>query len=104
MKRLTLMGCGLVACLLSDPLVADGRAAEQAQLDRACEAAREARLAPLREAAIRDCMRKPGKDRAACERLHGHYGERSGSRPALFYDLPECERAFEYQRSYRRSE
>ena len=33
-----------------------------------------------------------------------NYGERAGNRPALFYDLPACKRAFEYQRSYRRTE
>ncbi len=104
MRTLARLAFILFALGLSGDLVADDRATRQAQLDRACEAARQAHLAPLREAMVRKCMRDSGKPRSACERLHGNYGERAGNRPALFYDLPECERAFEYQRSYRRPE
>ncbi len=105
MMRMLLGFSGLLLLLgAAGDGVAEDRAARQAQLDRACEAARQAHLAPLREAAVRKCMRESGRERSACERLHGNYGERAGNRPALFYDLPECKRAFEYQRSYRRSE
>jgi hypothetical protein len=69
----------------------DDRAARQAELDAACEAAREARLAPLRAQYIEECVAKEQReDRAACERYYADYGSRSGDRAALFYDLPEC--------------
>ncbi|MEJ2453110.1 MAG: hypothetical protein P8103_03000 [Candidatus Thiodiazotropha sp.] len=104
MRTMARLAFVLLTLGLSGDLIADDRATRQAQLDQACEAARQAHLAPLREAMIRKCMRDSGKPRSACEPRHGNYGERAGNRPALFYDLPECERAFDYQRSYRRAE
>ena len=104
MRMLVRFAACLLALWFAGELVADDRTARQAQLDWACEAARQIRLAPLREQRIQQCMRESGQERAACERLYGNYGERAGNRPALFYDLPACKRAFEYQRSYRRAE
>jgi len=72
---------------------------EQARLDAACEAAREERLAPLRAGFIDECVEKKQRpDRAACERFYADYGNQSGNRAPLFYDLPECVKAFEYRR------
>ena len=69
----------------------DDRAARQAELDAACEAAREAKLAPLRAQYIEECVAKEQRpDRAACERYYADFGNRSGDRAPLFYDLPEC--------------
>lgn len=59
-----------------------------------CEAAREALIAPLREAAVSSCIARGQKDADACERFHRDYGDPvetpSGLRPRLFHDLPEC--------------
>ena len=41
------------------------------------------------------------EDRAACERFYRDYGAETGTRLALYYDLPECVRAFEFRNSYR---
>jgi len=72
---------------------------EQAKLDAACEAAREKKLAPLRAGFIDECVEKKQRpDRAACERFYADYGNQAGSRAALFYDLPECVKAFEHRR------
>ena len=72
---------------------------EQARLDAACEAAREEKLAPLRAGFIDECVEKKQRpDRAACERFYADYGNQSGNRAPLFYDLPECVKAFEYRR------
>jgi hypothetical protein len=69
----------------------DDRAARQAELDAACEAAREAKLAPLRAQYIEECVAKEQRqDRAACERFYADYGSRTGNQGPLFYDLPEC--------------
>ncbi len=102
-----------IICLLATglllspaPLLADStdREQKQAQLDAACEAAREKRLAPLRKQFVEQCIRdKEQPDRAACEAYYSDYGARSGSRAPLFYDLPECVKAFEYQHSERQS-
>lgn len=70
----------------------------QQQLDNACEAAREALIAPLRRQAVAECVDEK-KDQAYCERFYRDYGERGASgRPALFYDIPECVKAFEHRK------
>lgn len=74
--------------------------AQQAALDAACEQAREQRLAPEREKYIEECVEKQQKqDRAACERFYSDYGARTGNRAPLYYDLPECAKAFEFRRN-----
>lgn len=71
----------------------------QAELDAACEEARERRLAPERERYIEECVAREQKpDRAACERFYSDYGAQSGKRAPLYYDLPECVEAFEFRK------
>lgn len=79
------------------------RSARQAQLDAACESARDAKLQPLRSGYVEECVRDEGKERAYCERFYADYGAATGNRGPIFYDLPECETAFEYQKSQRSS-
>lgn len=99
------MRCRTVALLLVVlPLAAraDDRASRQAELDRACEAAREEALGPIREELREDCL-ADGKDAAFCRRqAEGYNGARAGGGAPLFYDLPACAAAFEYQRGQRR--
>ena len=79
------------------------RQAKQEQLDAQCEAARERKLAPERAQFIEECVEKNQRsDRAACERFYSDYGAQSGNRAPLYYDLPECIEAFEFQKSQRR--
>ncbi len=79
---------------------AGNREAKQAELDAACEQAREAKLAPLREQYIEECVKnKEQPDRKSCEVFYADYGAQSGHRAPLFYDLPECVKAFDYQNS-----
>lgn len=88
------------ASLASD----DERAARQAELDRACEGARELKLRPIRQQFIEECVREGQfETREECERFYADYGGRTGSRAPLFYDLPECVKAFEYAQSERSS-
>ena len=77
------------------------RVTKQKQLDEVCEAARKEKIAHLRPQFVEECVEKRKKDREYCERFYRDYGARSGNRPPLFYDLPECVKAFEYRRSYR---
>jgi hypothetical protein len=77
----------------------DLRQAKQAELDRACEAARQVALAPRRQEIYEECINRSDKEEAVCRRdANGYNGNRIGGTP-LFYDLPECEEAFEYRRS-----
>jgi hypothetical protein len=89
--------------LNSSPLyAASEREQKQAELDAACEAAREKILAPLRKQFVNECVQKKEQsDRAACEAYYSDYGSQSGDRAPLYYDIPECEKAFDYQNSQR---
>jgi len=79
------------------------RRATQERLDAECGAARERKLAPERAIFIEECVeRQQRSDRAACERFYSDYGAQSGNRAPLYYDLPECVKAFEFQKSHRR--
>jgi len=71
-----------------------------AQLDQRCEAAREAKIAPLREAEIEKCKAQPRNDPAFCERHNADFGEGGRNvngtvRPRMFDDLPECVEALQ---------
>ncbi len=74
----------------------------QAELDRRCEDARELKLAPIREEIFAECLDKKQGDEAFCGRYAaGYNGNRIGASPR-FYELPECQAAFEF-RNRRRS-
>jgi hypothetical protein len=74
------------------------RKARQAELNAACEAAREAKLAPLRKQYVETCVEKKERpDRQSCERFYADFGNRTGNRAPLFYDLPECVAADDYR-------
>ena len=80
------------------------RDAKQAELDAACEAARETKLVLARAKYVEECVEtKLLADRETCERFYADYGESSANQAPLFYDLPECEKAHEYRISYRSS-
>lgn len=93
-----------VLLVLSNESMADrSREQTQAQLDRACEMAREAKLAPMREKFIGECVKnKEQPDRRSCEAFYADFGAQSGNRAPLFYDLPECVEAFDFQNSQRK--
>lgn len=78
------------------------REAKQAELDAACESARSDKLVPLRRQMADLCIQKEEfESPAECEAYYADYGERAGSRPAMFYDLPACVKAFEFAQSER---
>lgn len=76
----------------------------QAGLDAQCQAARQVLIAPERERYIQECIATQERQKDPveyCNRFYADYGERAGDRPALYMDLPECEKAFEYEKSSR---
>jgi hypothetical protein len=80
---------------------ADNDPAEQAGLDAACEAARQTALAPKRAALYQECIETFNKSAEVCETEVADYnGNRVNAGP-LFYDLPECEAAFEYRNTHK---
>ena len=98
---------GLLVCAVDVDAASSRRAAEaeQAQLDQACEDAREKKLAPERAALIEECVanRFPRPDRAGCERFYADHGNATaGGRAPLYMDLPECVAAHENRQGGRR--
>ena len=79
------------------------REAHQQQLDQRCEQARQQKLKPIREKFTRECISE-GRNADYCQKRHADYGKRTGKRPPLFYDLPECVEAFEFKKSYRQDD
>jgi len=95
----------LLTLLLASPALAkESREDKQAQLDATCEVVREKKLAPMRKGFVDECVANKEKpSRADCERFYADYGGRMGGRAPLFYDLPECVTAFEFQQGVRSS-
>ena len=89
----------LVTAICNGLAIADDRQKKQAELDAACEAARQAALVPKKEAIYQECIEKFKKSAEVCEEeADGYNGSRVGRAP-LFYDLPECKAAFEYRKN-----
>ncbi|MBL8202083.1 MAG: hypothetical protein JNK40_14035 [Chromatiales bacterium] len=77
-------------------------AERQAELDQRCEAARDEKLAPIREEVYAECLEGRKGDEAYCRRYaDGYNGERIGGSPR-FYELPECEAAFRFRNRNRK--
>jgi hypothetical protein len=75
---------------------------KQAKLDAVCEEAREVKLAPMREEFVEECVTEgQQRDRESCVDFYADFGAQSGNRAPLFFDLPECVEAFEFQNSQR---
>jgi len=92
----------ILVIVTSDAVADRARDQEQARLDAICEQAREKQLAPMRAQFVEECVQnKEQSDRKACEAFYADFGAQSGRRAPLFYDLPECVEAFEYQNSQR---
>ncbi len=67
-------------------------------LNARCEAARQQKLAPIRERKIAECERSAQKPTAGCATFYSTYGDNSAHANGSvvrgrFYDLPECRRA-----------
>lgn len=103
MKYMQVFLFAVLVSLLTNPALAkESREDKQARLDAACEAERQKRLVPMRKEYIGECVtnkEKPSLEE--CEAFYADHGERMGGRPALFYDLPECVAAFDFQQSAR---
>jgi hypothetical protein len=87
----------LMSAVFNGSASADDGQGKQAELDAACEAARQVALAPRKAEIYQECIDKFKKSPEVCEQeADGYNGNRVGGSP-LFYDLPACEAAFEYQ-------
>ena len=93
----------LVILMISFSVDLPAQEQTQQELDAICEEAREARISADKVIYIEECVvKKQKQNRSACERFYADWGAWSGTRPPLYYDLPECVRAFEHKQSQRR--
>ena len=69
------------------------------ELDNICKETRAAKLKPLQEKKIEECVSRKGKPRDYCERYYAGYGWGSANgrfrTERFFADIPECVAAFE---------
>ncbi len=94
----------LMLVLIGPAQAKESRENKQVRLDGACEVARQTKLAPMRKGFVDECVaNKELPNRKECERFYSDYGNRMGGRAPLFYDLPECVTAFDFQQSQRSS-
>jgi hypothetical protein len=77
------------------------KASDVAALEAQCEAEREAKIKPLREAEIAKCKADGRFDAGYCERFYKDYGNgaNGGRVPRMFHDLPVCELAFKARKA-----
>ncbi len=72
----------------------DAQRARLQELDRRCEAAREARRAPMRQELIERCVRQDKRPRADCVAEFAQWGNTrrtaTGAVAGILYDRPEC--------------
>ena len=109
------MSIVLIMCVFLLPL--RGVASSIQQLQKQCEDAREALIAPLRQQAIDTCIadRTSGRSgsrssrdaREHCERFYVDFGQggtaqSGGFRQRMFHDIPECQALYEAEQSGRR--
>jgi len=101
-----LFAVGLLALVAPAGAQSDAALKRLDELDRQCEQAREAKLAPMRAERIERCVRDEKRPRDECTAELSTWGNtqtvRGGSRTGMFYDLPECVAAFEARQRYRR--
>ena len=92
----------LILLLAGPALAKESREEKLVRLDNACEVERQKKLTPMRKKFVEDCVANkelPGY--TDCETFYADYGNRMGGRAPLFYDLPECVTAFEFQQGAR---
>jgi len=100
MKPFSLLLTIVVSVFISQAFAEDSKLIQQ-QLDEACETARLEKLTPIREKYAAQCAAEWDRSQEYCDRFYSDYGNAGGDTPVLFYDLPECEKAWNYRRRYR---
>jgi len=80
------------------------QASDVTALESRCEAEREAKIKPLRDAEIAKCKADQSNDPGYCERYWKDYGSArrgatGGTIPRMFDDLPVCVAAFKARKA-----
>lgn len=73
------------------------------RLQQDCYQQRQVHIAPLKQEEIQRCVDKGEHDLAWCENDLQTFGEASGRRPGMFWDIPACELSFDVERYFQRN-
>lgn len=92
-----LLGCSLSASLLA---AVEDREAQQAKLDAACQQAQQQLVEQGKQQRIDACIKAGGKA-AKCEQEFASFGQREGNKRPDLNNLPPCQQADAYRKSYR---
>jgi hypothetical protein len=98
MKSMVSLGLAALLLIQAQRVAADDKPATESEvkaLDAKCEAAREAKLKPMRDAEIAKCKASKRNDPEYCERYWRDLGAptrlpNGNVKPRMFDDLPEC--------------
>ena len=72
------------------------------RLQQDCQRSRQEQIQPLKQQEMERCVSERGHDRQWCEKDLEYFGEASGGRPGMFWDLPACQLAFDVERYFKR--
>ena len=92
-----LLGCSLSASLLA---AVEDRDAKQAKLDAACQQAQQQLVEQGKQQRIDACIKAGGKA-AKCQQEFASFGQREGNKRPDLNNLPPCQQADAYRKSYR---
>ncbi|WOX54066.1 hypothetical protein R2E40_08100 [Aeromonas sp. CD] len=92
-----LLGCSLSASLLA---AVEDRDARQAKLDAACQQAQQQLVEQGKQQRIDACIKAGGKA-AKCQQEFASFGQREGNKRPDLNNLPPCQQADAYRKSYR---
>lgn len=103
-NRRRLAVAAMLVVLGNSAVVFADQASDVAALEAKCEAEREAKIKPLRDAEIAKCKADQSNDPAYCERFWKDYGNsvrtaNGGTIPRMFSDLPTCVAAFKARKA-----
>ena len=94
----------LIAVAFAVPALSSHLSEEEVvAMETQCEKLRQENLAPEKAAVLKQCLAEGELDQAGCEAKAGAYGERKTGaifRPGKYYDLPECEEAYQARRHF----
>jgi hypothetical protein len=103
-NRRTLAIAAMLVVWGNPAVVFADQASDVAALEAKCEAEREAKIKPLRDAQIAKCKADQNNDPGYCERSFKGFGNamrnaNGGTIPRMFGDLPICVAAFEARKA-----
>ena len=98
MKITSLLLIMVLMALYSSVTMAHSTTTKQAKLDKACESARQKALLPIKKEIYQECLTKFKKDKSVCQRQADAYNGNRVKGAPMFYELPDCEKAFEFRK------